>query len=150
MDRTLILFKPDAIQRGLVGTILQRFENKGLKIAAMKMMQIPRELAERHYAEHRGKPFFEGVVGYIISGPVVAAVLEGPSAVPVVRAMLGPTDGRTAPAGTIRGDFGIAMRYNLLHASDSEESARREIGIFFNEKELVDYDRDLQKWTWQV
>ena len=150
MDRTLILFKPDAIQRGLVGTILQRFENKGLKIAAMKMTQIPRELAERHYAEHRGKPFFEGVVGYIISGPVVAAVLEGPSAVPVVRAMLGPTDGRTAPAGTIRGDFGIAMRYNLLHASDSEESARREIGIFFNEKELVDYDRDLQKWTWQV
>jgi nucleoside-diphosphate kinase len=150
MEKSLIIFKPDAVQRGLVGQILTRFETKGLKLLAMKMIHISRELAERHYGEHKGKPFFEDVVGYITSAPVIVAVLEGPSAVTVIRQMLGATDGRKAPPGTLRGDFGISVRYNLVHGSDSMESAEREIGLFFKPEELLRYDRDILKWSWQM
>ena len=151
MEQSLIIFKPDSLQRGLVGSILNRFENKGLKTIAMKMIRISRQLAETHYAEHKGKDFFNDVVSYITSGPVIVAVLEGPSAVSAIRQMLGATDARIAQPGTIRGDFAISIRYNLVHGSDSVESAKREIGIFFKPDELLDYDRDvLSKWVWQT
>jgi len=150
MEKSLIILKPDTVQRGLVGQILTRFEAKGLKVVAMKMMRISRELAERHYGEHQGKPFFSDVVGYITSAPVIVAVLEGPSAVTVIRQMLGATDGRKAPPGTIRGDFGISTRYNLVHGSDSLESAQREINLFFKPEELLDYDRVVLNWSWQM
>ncbi len=131
MEHTLILLKPDAVRRGLVGEILKRFEQKGLKFAAMRMLQFTPELAARHYAEHVGKDFYPRLEEYILSGPVIAAILEGPEAVTVVRNMLGPTNGLTAPAGTIRGDFSLSQTFNLVHASDSPESAQREIDIFF-------------------
>ncbi len=149
MEKSLIILKPDTVQRGLAGQILNRFETKGLKIVGMKMVRITRDLAERHYAEHKGKDFFEDVVSYITSGPVVVAVLAGPSAVTVVRQMLGATDGRKAPPGTIRGDFAISTRYNLVHGSDSLESAEREVNLFFKPEELLQYDRDVLKWVWQ-
>ncbi|NLE28093.1 MAG: nucleoside-diphosphate kinase [Phycisphaerae bacterium] len=150
MEQSLVILKPDTLQRGLAGQVLSRFENKGLKIVGMKLTRLTRELAEKHYSEHRAKEFFEDVVGYITSGPVILMVLEGPSAITVIRQMLGPTDGRKAPAGTIRGDFGIATRYNLVHASDSPEAALREIALFFRADELLCYDRDVNKWIWQV
>jgi len=150
MERSLIILKPDTIQRGLIAQAIGRFENKGLKIVGMKMIRITRELAERHYAEHRGKDFFDDVVDYITSGPVIVMVLEGPSAVAVVRQMLGATDGRKALPGTIRGDFAISVRYNLVHGSDSLESAGREIELFFTPGELLSYDREVLNWTWQV
>ncbi len=131
MQTTLILLKPDAVQRGLVGEILKRFEQKGLKLANMRMLQFTKELAAKHYAEHVGKDFFPRLEEYILSGPVIAAILEGSEAVTVVRSMLGPTNGLSAPAGTIRGDFSLSQTFNLVHASDSPESAAREIGIFF-------------------
>jgi nucleoside-diphosphate kinase len=150
MERSLIILKPDTVQRGLAGQVLTRFENKGLKIVGAKFMQISRELAETHYCEHKGKDFFDDVVGYITSGPVIAVVLEGPSAITVIRQMLGVTDGRKAPSGTIRGDFAISTRYNLVHGSDSPESARREINLFFTPEEMLSYDRVVQQWSWQV
>ncbi|MFA5864608.1 MAG: nucleoside-diphosphate kinase [Phycisphaerae bacterium] len=150
MEKSLIICKPDAVQRGLVGDILNRFENKGLKIIAMKMIRVSRELAERHYAEHKGKDFFDDVVNYITSGPVVVAVLAGPSTVTVIRQMLGSTDGRKAPPGTIRGDFAVSIRYNLVHGSDSVEAAEREVDLFFTPEELLKYDRDVLKWVWQL
>lgn len=150
MEQSLIILKPDTLQRGLVGQVISRFENKGLKIVGMKLVQITRELAEKHYGEHRAKDFFGDVVSYITSGPVILMVLEGPSAITVIRQMLGATDGRKAPAGTIRGDFGISTRYNLVHASDSPEAALREIALFFRAEELLCYDRDVNKWIWQV
>jgi len=130
-QQTLILLKPDAVERRLVGEILGRFERKGLTLTAMKLMQITPELAKRHYAEHVSKPFYPPLEAYITSGPVVAAVLEGPEAVKVVRTMVGPTNGIDAPAGTIRGDFSLSPQQNLVHASDSPESAKREIELFF-------------------
>ncbi len=129
--QTLILLKPDAVQRGLVGEILKRFEQKGLKLAAMRMLRFTKELAAKHYAEHVGKDFYPRLEEYIMSGPVIAVILEGPEAVTVVRSMLGPTNGLNAPAGTIRGDFSLSQTYNLVHASDGPESARREVEIFF-------------------
>ncbi len=149
VEQTLIIFKPDALQRGLVGKILTRFEEKTLKIVAMKMIHISRELAEKHYAEHKGKDFFDALVKYITSSPVIVAILEGPDAISVVRNMLGQTDGRFASPGTVRGDFGISTRYNLIHASDSVESAKKEISLFFNPKEVYDYKKDLTEWSWQ-
>ncbi len=137
MERTLILLKPDAVGRGLVGEIVSRFERKGLEFVGMKMTRIGRALAEEHYAEHRGKPFYEGLAGFITSGPVVAGVLEGRGAIRIVRAMLGATSGQKAEPGTIRGDYSISDRNNLVHASDGPESARVEIARFFGEKELV-------------
>lgn len=131
MEKTLILLKPDAVSRGLTGEILQRFERKGFNIVEMRMLRFTPELARQHYAEHVGKPFYPGLEEYIMSGPVVAAVLEAPEAVAIVRRMIGPTDGVEAPAGTIRGDFALSKQRNLVHASDSPESAEREIEIFF-------------------
>ncbi|GHT23552.1 nucleoside diphosphate kinase [Planctomycetales bacterium] len=131
MQQTLILLKPDAVARKLVGEILRRFENKGLTLVKMRMLDFTPELAGVHYAEHVNKPFYPGLEKYITSGPVVAAVLEGPDAVSVVRLMIGPTNGIQAPPGTIRGDFSLSGQQNLVHASDSSDSAEREIALFF-------------------
>lgn len=131
MQKTLILLKPDAVERGLIGEILKRFEQKGLLIREMRMLRFTPELARKHYAEHVDKPFFPGLVEYIMSGPVVAAILEGPEAVSVVRLIVGSTDGIKAEAGTIRGDYSLSKQRNLVHASDGEASAEREIEIFF-------------------
>jgi nucleoside-diphosphate kinase len=148
MEHTLIVVKPDAVQRGLIGRIIQRFESKGFKIVAMKMVQVTRPLAERMYAEHKGKDFYEPLLEFITASPVVAAVLEGKDVVPMVRAMMGPTFGPDAPGGTIRGDFGCSRRYNLIHGSDSPESARREIGVFFKEEELARYELCTSSWVY--
>ncbi|MDR1493315.1 MAG: nucleoside-diphosphate kinase [Planctomycetaceae bacterium] len=146
MQKTLILIKPDAIQRGLSGEILSRIERKGLKIAALKMIRITSELARKHYAEHLEKPFYADLEQYITSSPAIALIAEGPDAVSVIRQMVGPTNGLTAPAGTIRGDFSTSARLNLIHASDSEKSAEREIAVFFNSSEILDYDLTVAKW----
>jgi nucleoside-diphosphate kinase len=137
MQQTLILLKPDAVQRRLVGTILQRFEQKGLRLAAMKLVNADRTLAEKHYAVHKGKPFYDSLVQFITSGPTLAVVLEGREAVPVVRDMMGKTDGTKSPPGTIRGDFGISVQNNLIHGSDSPENAAAEIALWFRPDELV-------------
>ena len=128
---TLLIVKPDGVQRGLVGEILRRVESKGLRIAEMRLMKIDRTLAEEHYAEHREKPFFGELVAFITSGPVVVARLEGEGAIDVWRTMMGPTDPAAAPPGTIRGDFGLIITQNLVHGSDSPESAERELKLFF-------------------
>ena len=148
MDRTLVVLKPDAVQRALLGRILTRFEQKGLKIVGLKMLRVSRERAERMYHVHREKDFYEPLVRFITSGPVVAAVVEGQDVVNVVRGMLGPTCGAEAPAGTIRGDFGMSTRSNLVHASDSAESAGQEMGLFFTPAELVDYELSLGLWVY--
>jgi nucleoside-diphosphate kinase len=147
MQRTLIIFKPDCVQRRLVGPILQRFEAKGLRLAALKLLQVDRALGETHYAEHKGKPFFEGLIGFITGGPVVVGVLVGPEAVSVVRTMLGSTSGITAAPGTIRGDFSISKQNNLIHGSDSPESADREIALWFRPEEVVDYEIAGSQWV---
>ena len=146
MERTLILVKPDGIQRGLAGEIIGRFERKGLRIAGLKLIQIDRELANRHYAEHVGKGFFNGLVDYITSSPVIAAVLVGPGAVGAVRTLLGATNPLEAAPGTIRSDFGVEKGRNLVHASDGPESAEREIGLFFAAGEVIDWTRDVDRW----
>lgn len=146
MNRTLILVKPDGVQRSLVGKIIDRFEARGLKLIAMKMMQMSNELAARHYAEHEGKAFYEGLVSYITSGPVVAMVWEGKDAVNVARATIGATKPVEASPGTIRGDFGLDVGRNLVHGSDSETSAGREIDLFFDAEEFVGWQRDGERW----
>jgi len=133
MDRTLILVKPDAYERGLTGEIISRFERKGLRICALRQMQLTRETAEHHYAEHRGKPFFDPLVAFITSGPLVAMLLEGERAVDAARQVIGATDPIEAAPGSIRGDLGLGVRTNLVHGSDSAESAAREAGTFFSE-----------------
>ena len=147
MERTLIIVKPEGVQRGLIGDVLARFERKGLKVVGLKLIQIPREMAERHYAEHVGKPFYEGLVGHITSSPVVVGVLEGPDAVSVTRTMMGVTNPRAAAPGTIRGDYGLDISLNIIHGSDGQEAAQREIGIFFTPSELVSYDRVGDRWV---
>lgn len=147
MERTLIIVKPDGVQRGLVGQVLGRFEMRGFRLAGLKMMQIPRQLAERHYAEHQGKPFYEGLVAFITSAPAVVGVVEGPGAVAVARAMMGATNPANADAGTIRGDFAVTMSFNVIHGSDSLASAEREIGLFFDPSELLDYRRATDTWV---
>lgn len=147
MERTLIIVKPEGVQRGLVGQVVARFESKGLKIVGLKLMQITRETAERHYAEHAGKPFYEGLVDHITSSPVVVGVLEGPDAVSVARIMMGVTNPRAAAPGTIRGDFGLDIGLNIIHGSDGAESAQREVGIFFAPEELVSYERAGDRWV---
>lgn len=147
MQRTLIIFKPDCVQRRLVGNILERFESKGLRISALKLIRVDRALAEKHYAEHLGKPFFEGLISFITSGPVVVGVLEGNEAISVVRSMLGATSGVAAAPGTVRGDFSISKQNNLVHGSDSSESAHREIGLWFQPGELVEYELAGDEWV---
>jgi len=146
VERTLIIVKPDGVQRGLVGTVIERFERRGLKIVGLKMIQVSRELAEQHYAEHRGKPFFEGLVGFITSSPVVVGVLEGRNAMDVVRATVGATNPGTSAPGTIRADFGLTIGRNLIHASDGGDAAQREIALFFSSGELVSYERSIDGW----
>ncbi len=138
-QRTLVLLKPDAVNRRLIGEIIARFERKGLKIAAMKLLWMDKNMAERHYEVHRGKPFYESLIDYITSGPIVAMVLEGDNAISVVRKMMGKTNGQEAEPGTIRGDYSMSVQNNLVHGSDSEESAEREISIFFSENEILEY-----------
>lgn len=145
-ERTLFLIKPDGVQRGLAGEILKRVESRGLKIVALKLMRVTPEIAQRHYAEHAEKPFFQGLVDFITSSPIVAAVFEGPNAVEAVRATNGLTNPLKAAPGTIRADFGIDMGRNLVHASDSVESAAREIGIFFQPEEILEWGRDTERW----
>jgi nucleoside-diphosphate kinase len=147
MERTLILFKPDAIQRRLAGRLLARLEEKGLKIIALKMLRVTKELSARHYAEHVNKPFYPLLEEFITSGPVVALVAEGPQAVAVVRAMMGPTNGAQAPSGTIRGDYGLSRQMNLMHGSDSPEAAKREIEVYFRPDELISYETTLAEWV---
>lgn len=147
LQRTFVAIKPDGVQRGLVGEIISRFERKGLKIVGMKFMTVSRELAENHYGEHKGKPFFEGLVGFITSGPIVAMCLEGKDAIAISRNIIGATNPATAALGTIRGDLALEIGRNMVHGSDSPESAKREVGIFFNEKELSDWTRTVQCWV---
>ena len=134
MDRTLILVKPDAFARGLTGEIIARFERKGLHLAALKLMTLDDETAKRHYAEHEGKPFFDGLVAFITSGPMVAMILEGPNAIEAARQLIGATNPLEAAPGSIRGDFGLEVQTNMVHGSDSPESAEREIAIYFAEQ----------------
>ena len=146
MERSLILIKPDAVQRGLAGEIIHRFERRGLRIVAMKMLLVDEELAGRHYAVHKEKPFFKDLVAFITSSPIIAAVLEGEKAIEVIRQTMGKTNAAEAAPGTIRGDFAIDLQQNLVHGSDSLENAKKEIGIFFGEKELMNYRRSVDKW----
>jgi nucleoside-diphosphate kinase len=148
-ERTLFLVKPDAVQRGLAGEILKRLESRGLKFVALKLMLVPRATAEKHYAEHKGKPFFEGLVSFITSSPIIAAVVEGTNAIEIVRATNGATNPLKADPGTIRADFGLEMGRNLVHASDSPASAAREIKIFFKPSELIEWPRDTEKWIFE-
>lgn len=148
MERTFFMVKPDGVQRNLAGRILTRVEAKGLKPIGLKLMIISRDLAVQHYAEHKDKPFFEELVSFITSGPVLAMVLEGENAIQTVRKMMGKTNPFDAPHGTIRGDFGMSMSKNVVHGSDSPESAAREIALFFKEEELLDYDKIDQDWLY--
>lgn len=145
-ERTLILIKPDGVQRALVGRIIERYEQRGLRIVGLKLLQVERELAERHYEVHRGKAFFESVVELISSAPLVAMAVEGPNAVAVCRAVNGATRPEEAAPGSIRGDLALEVAGNLVHASDGAETAERELSIWFRPEELVDYHRDVDRW----
>jgi nucleoside-diphosphate kinase len=147
LQRTLVIFKPDCVQRRLVGAILRRFEAKGLRLAALKLMQVDRALGERHYAEHRERPFFPGLIDFITGGPVVVGVLAGPDAIAVVRTLLGKTNGAEADPGTIRGDFSISKQNNLIHGSDGPETAEREIALWFAPGDVLDYEVAGQQWV---
>jgi nucleoside-diphosphate kinase len=147
MQRTLILLKPDCVHRRLVGTILQRFEQKGLRLVALKFVQASRELAEKHYAVHKGKPFYDSLLAFLTAGPTVAVVFEGREAVAAARNLMGATDGVKAPPGTIRGDFAISVQNNLVHGSDSPENAQAEIALWFRPEELVGYQPVDTAWV---
>ncbi len=149
MDRTLIIIKPDAVQRGLIGRIIERFERRGLLIAAMKLMQIDESLAERHYAIHRGKPFYEPLIRYITSSPVVVLVLEGNNAIEIARSTMGATNPSEAAPGTIRADFALEIGRNLVHGSDSPETAALEVPLFFDDEEIVSYQRNTDPWIFE-
>ncbi len=146
MERTLILFKPDCVQRRLVGRLLARFEDKGLNIIAMKMMRVTPELAGRHYAEHVKKDWYPQLEAFITGGPIVAAIVEGLEVIRVIRDMVGATNGLNADAGTIRGDYSSSRQMNLVHASDGPEAAKREIGIFFDQQEICEYEPTIRPW----
>ena len=149
MERTLILVKPDAMQRGLAGEVLSRLERRGLRPVGLRLMQIDAETARRHYAEHEGKPFYEGLVAFISSGPVIAAVFEGDGAIATARQTMGATDPAEATPGTIRGDLALDLGRNLVHGSDSRESAEREIALFFGDQPLVEWTRDGDRWIFE-
>lgn len=147
MERTLIICKPDCVHRRLVGEVIRRFESKGLRLVALKLLKVDRALAEQHYAEHSSRPFFEGLISFITSDAVVVGVLEGNEAISVVRTMLGKTNGAEAAPGTIRGDFAISKQNNLVHGSDSAESSRREIALWFKPEELAAYELAGSQWV---
>ena len=149
MERTLVLVKPDAMQRGLAGEILQRLERRGLRIVGLRLLHVDEAMANRHYAEHVGKPFFAGLVAYITSSPIVAAVFEGTNAVAAARQTMGTTRPTEAAPGTIRGDLGLEVGRNLVHGSDSPESAAREIAIFFAGEPLASWPRDVDPWVFE-
>jgi len=146
MERTLVILKPDAVQRGLIGPIIARLEQRGLRFAAMKLMQITPDLAARHYAIHKGKPFYEGLVQFITSGPVVVAVIEGKDVINIVRKTLGATSAANAEPGTIRADFGLEIGRNLVHGSDGPDTSAYEIPLFFAEDEILTYERAVDHW----
>lgn len=146
MQTTLIILKPDCVQRGLMGQVLARFERKGLKVVAAKFVQVTEAIARQHYAEHVDKPFFPSLLSFITSTPVLVFAVQGPEAVAVCRTIIGATDGKAADPGTIRGDFGISKSTNLVHGSDSPESAQRELAIWFGDGELCDWDRSVENW----
>jgi nucleoside-diphosphate kinase len=148
MERTLIILKPDALQRGLVGKIVTRFEEKGLQVVGMKLTMITEEMAAKHYAPHKGKPFYEGLVRFMTSSPVIVMALQGKGAIEVARKMMGATFGFKAEPGTIRGDYGVSSSFNLIHGSDSPESAKGELALWFKPEELVTYDLANRVWTY--
>src|SRR2546421_5310230 len=150
MERTLIILKPDAVQRGLCGEILSRFERKGLQIVGVKLMQIHASLAETHYESHRGKPFYPGLVKFMTSSPVIVLALTGKDAIAIARNMMGATFGSKAAPGTIRGDLGVSNSFNLIHGSDSPESAARELSLFFKSDELLDWSPANQGWIYDM
>ena len=150
MERTLIILKPDAVQRGLCGEILSRFERKGLQGAGMKRMKISRSLAEKHYESHKGKGFYEGLLNFMTSSPVVVLALAGKDVIAIARRMMGATFGSRAEPGTIRGDFGVSNSFNLIHGSDSPEAAQRELGLFFKPEELVEWTPANQGWVYDL
>jgi len=147
LERSFVLLKPDAVARRLVGEILGRFESKGLKVVGMKMLKVTPDLSKKHYAEHVSKPFYPMLEEFITSGPVIALAIEGPQAITVIRSMLGSTNGREAPLGTIRGDFGLSRQMNLVHGSDGPDAAARELAIYFKPEELLSYTGSLDPWT---
>ena len=147
LEKTFVMLKPDAVQRNFVGEIISRLEKRGLTISGLKMIHISRDLAERHYGEHRDKPFFGELVNFITSGPVVAMVLEGQGAVEQARKMMGATDPQKSQPGTIRGDFALYMGNNIIHGSDSVESAAREIDLFFEKEEIISYTKAMNQWV---
>ena len=149
MERTLVIIKPDAVQRGLIGEIINRFERRGLKLAGMKLIHIDEELANRHYAVHKGKPFFDSLIRYITSAPVVVMVLEGNKAIQVVRNTMGATHPVDATPGTIRADFGLEIGRNLVHGSDAPETAAQEIALYFDKSELLRWGRDTDAWIFE-
>lgn len=149
MEQTFVLVKPDGVQRGLIGEVIARLERRGLKLVGAKFLQVSRELAEEHYAVHKGKPFYEGLINYITSAPVMAMVWEGPNAVAVVRQTMGATRPYEAAPGTIRHDFGLTVSRNLTHASDSVENAVTEITLWFKPEELVSWGRDTDRWIFE-
>lgn len=148
MEKTFVMVKPDGVQRGVVGDIVRRFEQKGFKLVGAKLMQVSNELAETHYAEHKERPFFGELVDFITSGPVFAMVWEGENVISVARTMIGATNPSEANPGSIRGDYGVTVGKNIIHGSDSSESAEREINLFFNENELVSYDKQIDTWIY--
>ena len=150
MEKTLIILKPDAVQRALCGQILDRLEKKGFQVIGMKMMQIPLSTAETHYGPHKGKPFYDGLVKFMTSSPVIVIALQGKDAIAISRKMMGATFGSKAEPGTIRGDFGVSNSFNLIHGSDSAESAGRELGLFFKSEELVEWTRTVQPWVYDL
>ena len=149
MQRTFLAIKPDGVQRSLVGKIISRLEEKGFKLVAMKLMKVSKELAEKHYGEHKGKPFFNGLVNFITSGPIIAMVWEGKEAISALRKTMGKTNPLEAELGTVRGDYGIDIGRNIVHGSDGEESAKREISLFFSDSELLSWSQDIQKWIYE-
>ncbi len=149
MEHTLVIIKPDAVQRGLIGEIITRFERRGLRIAAMKLMQIDESLAKRHYAIHEGKPFYEPLIRYITSSPVVVMALEGNDAIEITRRTMGATNPAEAAPGTIRADFGLEIGRNLVHGSDGTDTVAFEVPLFFEEDEIISYERDADRWIFE-
>lgn len=150
METTLIILKPDAVQRGLMGRIISRFEEKGLQIVGAKMMRISQELAAKHYKDHQGKPFYDGLVKFMTSSPVLVLAVRGVGAITISRNLMGATFGSKAAAGTIRGDFGVSNSFNLIHGSDSPEAAERELGLFFAQGEVQSFDRPSDAWVYDM
>lgn len=149
MEQTLIIVKPEGVQRGLIGSVLTRFEQRGLTIVGLKLLQITPALAEQHYGVHKGKPFYAGLVKHITSGPVVVGVLEGPKAISIVRTTMGATNAAEAVPGTIRGDYALEIGFNIIHGSDSSETAKQEINLFFKPEELVAYKLPTAEWVYE-